>query len=539
MVSCRSVIVAIHLLLGTAAGAQSQSNRYMVFFTDKQSTPFSIERPEEFLSERALGRREKQGVAITEEDLPVDPAYVEALDQITHVFFTTKWFNGALVQATSADIQDIEGLDFVSSVELVAPDEVLTTTRGDMPSPGPWEAADTTGWSTEFQNNLLGGDLMHEEDFRGEGLLIAVLDGGFRGVHQQQVFRHLFDEDRVAAVRDFVTDSYDPFQFSRHGTAVLSCIAGYRSEKIKGLAPNSQVALFVTEEVATEYRVEEYNWVFAAEMADSLGADIINTSLGYSTDFDLSSMDYPYSAMDGETTVITRAAEMAFSKGIFLVTSNGNDGNSSWQFLSAPADAPNILAVGSVDVSLSKSSFSSIGPSADDRIKPDVSALGRGVTVFWSSFTSGDGTSYAAPLVTGLAAGIWQKNPEWTNAQLLHALRSSGSSSQSPNNQIGYGVPNFRPEEPGAILSVDDPGGDVIVYPNPVIGSQLTLDFTKADFQLISGQLVSTGGEILYAFSGENRSRRFQLDLSGLSSGLYYLKLVGRNESQTLKVLKR
>ncbi|MEM9327362.1 MAG: S8 family serine peptidase [Bacteroidota bacterium] len=536
----RFKVVFWALCMGVSGLSVAQtSNRYMVFFTDKDATPYSIESPDEFLSQRSIDRRERHNIGISAEDLPVDPAYVSALNDVADVYFTTRWFNGALVQTLSTNLPIIEALSFVSRVELVALGAVLTREQQPMPTPPPAVEADTTGFSTDFQNELIGGDEMHADGFRGEGILVAVMDGGFRRVHEFEVFRHLFDENRLVATRDFVTDSYDPFQFSGHGTAVLSCIAGYRSEHIKGLAHNADIALFVTEEVSTEYRVEEYNWLFAAEMADSMGVDVINTSLGY-TDFDLASMNYSYSAMDGQTAVTSRAAEIAFSKGMFLVTSNGNLGNSSWQYMSAPADAPNSLAVGALTSNLLKTTFSSIGPTFDSRIKPDVATLGSDVTVFsGSSFSFSNGTSFASPLVAGLVAGLWQQHPEWTNTQLLRAIRLSSSRAGDPNFEMGYGIPNYRLEENETVLAFKESPSDIIAYPNPVTSNVLTLDFRGTDFQLISGHLINTHGQVLQVFDAGSNNPTVEVDLSPVSDGLYYLKLVGDNDTHLFKVIKR
>ncbi len=517
-------------------GALAQ-NRYMVFFNSKENSSFSVDRPLEIVSEKSLARREKHDVVMSEEDLPVNQSFVDQLATMDiQTYFTTKWLNGVLVQATSEQVQEVQGLSFVDHVELVAPGIRLTPGRKKAPQADSFTQPDTRDFNTTLQLNVLGVDEMHAEGNFGQDVLIAVMDGGFGGVHESSVFQHLYDDEQLLATRDFVTNSFDVYRFSTHGTSVLSCLAGYVNEEVKGVAYGADYALFLTEEIGSEYRVEEYNWLFAAEMADSMGVDIINTSLGY-TDFDDPNMNYSYGDLDGQSTVVSRAAQMAFERGMLVVTSAGNLGNSSWNFVSAPADGENVLAVGAVNADFDKAGFSSVGPTPDDRIKPDVVALGDNVTVFSNNvFRQGDGTSFAAPLVAGLAAGLLHANPERKNNNLLAALRNSGTLADEPNNEIGYGIPNFRAGESGAALSVENPSQLVKAYPNPVSGtSSLTLEVKNSPFRKV--KLTDTNGRVLTTFKLKNKDV-YNIDFQSFRSGLYFLILEGRNVREMLRIQK-
>ena len=317
---------------------------------------------------------------------------------------------------------------------------------------------------------MLGIHSMHEADYTGEGIIIAILDSGFPGVNTLSAFEHLLSEGRIMqdVSLDFVHNTPDVFQYDDHGTEVMSVMAAQVPDAFIGGAYGATFQLFVTEEVPTEYRVEEYNWLFAAERADSAGADIIHSSLGY-YDFDDASMNYSVEQMDGQTTVVTRAAQWAADRGILVVTSAGNEGNiSSWRMVSAPADGRDVLAVGGVNSNFQKTGSSSTGPTADNRIKPDLAALGAGVKVVRATgqISTSSGTSLAAPLVTSLAAGLWQRYPELSNTELIELLKETASQANQPDNLLGYGIPNytavvnFREQTPQTELFA--------VFPNPL-----------------------------------------------------------------------
>ncbi len=524
------LILVVTLFLGYRAF--SQVNRYMVFFNDKADSPYRIEEPNAFLTQRAIDRRTRQRIAITEEDFPVNATYIQGIKSLDiETYFTTRWLNGVLVQTEANKIPSIEALDYVSHVEFVAPDERLTPVKEQDPGLAGNQNFNPGELSNIAQRTMLGGILMNDAGYTGADIQIAVLDGGFRNVNNASYFNYLFSSGQYLGGIDYVTNGNNPFQYSDHGTGALSAIVGDAGSSFRGMAYESSVLLLVTEDVSTEYRIEEYNWLFGAEYADSLGIDILSTSLGY-TNFDDPSMDYTNADLDGATALITRAAEIAFTKGMFLVTSAGNSGDKAWRFVSAPADGINVLAVGAVDDGRRRADFSSVGPTADGRIKPDVMAQGRTTALFRSNFTTSNGTSFSAPLVTGLAAGLWQSNPDWTNEQLLQAIKRRGSRFETPDNLIGHGIPHF---ELNRVLDVDDKQIEWSIYPNPVNAGFLTLETFNAN--LLEVEVFNEQGQSLIVNTTLQEQRKIQFDLSDKASGIYFLKLRTEQGSETIRIL--
>jgi subtilisin family serine protease len=349
-------------------------------------------------------------------------------------------------------------------------------------------------------------------------------------VNVNESFQPLFDENRInlTVSHDLVYNTKDIFQYDEHGAEVFSVIAAYQEGTYTGGAYKASYQLFVTEDVNTEYRIEEYNWLFAAEMADSAGVDVINSSLGYNT-FDDASMDYPKAAMNGKTAVITRAAQWAADRGIVVVCSAGNEGAGSWQIITAPADAQDVLAVASVTSTGVRVASSSKGPSPaiDGVIKPDVAAMGSNTSVILPSGVVGSasGTSLAAPIITSLVTGIWQQYPSLTNKELLDIVRQSGSQASTPDNLLGYGIPNYLTVETLLQRLRENP---FRVYPNPVVDDTLSIKpYSTTEVSTCQIEFISPKGQLLFSsdlsFSKENPT--YTLNVASLASGLYILRI--------------
>lgn len=533
----QGLVTILFVVLGLQSYAQ---DRFMVFFTDKENSEYSIDNPEEFLSTRSIERKERFGIEITTEDLPVVQSYVQGLmDTGADVYFTSRWFNSALVQMDQNRVSAIESLAFVDRVEYIARGVKLTRSDSRIDVSDFQEVTYDLA-SSQKQNAMMNVDDMHIQGFRGKDIIIAVFDGGFLGVNQYQPFENIFNENRFIAGKDFVYNTDNPFQYHDHGTKVLSCI-GAEYGDYTGTAPKASFVLAVTEDVRSEYRIEEYNWLLAAEFADSIGADIIHSSVGYSV-FSDAEMNYSYDDLDGSTAVITRAANEVVERGMVVVTSAGNEGQSSWQYITAPADARNILAVGSIREDYTLSGFSSKGPTADGRLKPEVVAQGSKTAIINSQgmIVDGNGTSYAAPLVAGLVAGVWQTNPDWTNIEVVNAIKLTASRATSPDTLFGYGVPDYIEAAVGRVLSISDIINDQIkVYPNPFRDNRIWIDLSQPqDIYPLNIQVFDVRGSVILEDQVQNYREKIELNIPSSDPGTYFLRLEGKSFSKSVKLIK-
>lgn len=539
----RTLGLIIILLLSSRLQAQD-INRYVVFFTDKANNTYSLDEPEAFLSAKALERRAAQEISLNETDLPVSPAYVEVLRQSgAAVYYLSRWFNAALVEASTQQLSAIEEMEMVSQVVYVAPGAKLSLGAGSSRKNRIIRPGRFLSPPVSAQNQLLGIPQLQEAGFSGAGKLIAVLDAGFTAVDQLPYFNHLFSQNLLLGQRDFTTNSAEVFRYSSHGTKALSTIAAIDSTTFIGTAPQASFLLAVTEDVSSEYVIEEYNLLIAAEWADSAGADVLTASLGYNT-FDDPAMNYTYQEMDGQTTVSARAANFATQKGMLVVTSAGNSGNTPWRYIVTPADAFNVLSVGAVTAEKEVAGFSSRGPTADGRIKPEVSAVGVHTLVAnpAGGFITGNGTSFAAPQIAGFAAAVWQAFPGLSSLELRETILESGSNEGDPTNELGWGIPYFpRVQQLLVGISEEEPAAKLLVYPNPVYKGQVFIRLSQPQEPVFASLYTSAGLQL----RGKERFQLlpgqyplFQLDLQDLRSGVYFLHLFQGNEQHVHKIFK-
>lgn len=468
----------------------AQEMYYFVPFKDKQGTPYQLSKPEEFLGSRSLERRKKQNIAIIEEDLPVNPAYLSQIKaKNARIHHTTKWLNGVVVLCKEDVLNEIKNLDFVkkegikivktrptTEAERTANNKRTYKTRqNNKDFIGKFDFSKNDYGYSYNQIQMIAADEMHKKGFFGEGIIMAIFDSGFSNADKQTYFKHLFENGQILDTYDFVMNEKSVYEDDDHGRMVLSCIAAWQKGLITGTAPKAQFYLFRTEDASSEFLIEEYNWLVAAERADSLGVDIISSSLGY-TNFDDKSTSYQLKDLDGKTAISTRAAETAAQKGIVVVTSAGNEGGGSWGKISAPADAASVLSIGAVNGRGAIAYFSSRGNTADGRIKPDVLAMGLGTTVGSndSDATTASGTSFSCPITAGLVAGFWQANPQLSSKQVVEYIRRSGNQYAKPDSVYGYGIVNFvradylakRETLPDGIMTGQNPD-EILLYPNP------------------------------------------------------------------------
>ena len=430
-----------------------KDNYYIIFFKDKPDTNYSIHHPEKFLSPRAIERREKFNIPITKQDLPVSPTYIQTLrDSGYKIIHISKWFNAVLIHETDTiKLKKIKEFSFIDSLGLAR----LRTPKDSTTHITKYKVKiDTSIFQLKYvprysygfaetQNYLINIPPLHSLGYDGKGIIIALLDAGFLNLDSIKAFRHLWDNNFILDYYDFVDNDTNVFDVGGHGTMALSTIASF-SKKIIGTAPNSSFLLYRTEDENSEYPIEEFNWLVAAERADSIGTDIISSSLGYET-FDDSLMNYSYEKMNGNYAISTIAADIAAKKGIIVVLSAGNSGDEPWHYINAPADGDSIIAVGACKYNGKPSYFTSYGPSYDGRIKPDVAALGSFVFVIngYGEITFTYGTSFSAPTIAGAIACLRQAHPDKSNMEIIRAVQMSGNNADNPDNRLGYGIPDM------------------------------------------------------------------------------------------------
>lgn len=443
-------------LLVLKLGAQEKiaPDVYLIRFTDKNQSAFQLNNSSKFLSDRAMQRRKKQNILLQDNDLPVSNVYLDSLQKLGFsVLNTSKWLNAASVQvADTAVFQKLAGISFIKpySAKGFSALRYVRKAKEEVVSHNLLKAGSDFYGSSYGQIAIHHGDYLHNIGFRGQGMLIAVLDGGFTNANQMPVLDSLWLQNRVVLTRDTYKPNTDLFTLDWHGSMVLSTMAGTKPGMLVGTAPMASYMLIRSENSTTwngmqyEFPIEEFNWAVAAELADSTGADVITSSLGYSV-FDDTSMNMTYKDMNGKTSPASIAATIATSKGMIVLVSAGNEGSNSWKYITAPADADSILTVGAINVSGLRASFSSVGPTFDRRIKPDVMAVGWGALVQKPDSTYGlaNGTSFSSPIMAGLTACLWQSSPSKTNLEIIDAIKRSASQYNNPDSLMGYGIPDF------------------------------------------------------------------------------------------------
>lgn len=535
------VIVCLFLFYSGFA----QEEDAWVYFTDKPSYQTYFDAPLLMLSQRAIDRRAEQNIAIDINDVPVEEVYITTVSNYEGVSIKakSKWLNALHVQGTKEDIDKLQDLIIVSSIQFKNKasnkSEIINSKKKSK-----WfetqKVSELNYGMTTNQTEMLQVDFLHDRGYTGLGYKIAILDAGFKGVETFDAFSNLHDGEtsngEVLGGYDYVNKSTDYYgdTGNTHGLSVLSTIGGYIDNQFIGTAPHAEFYLFVTEDVHSETPLEESLWVEAAEQADSIGVDIINTSLGYTT-FDNSGYNYSYDDMDGKTTFISRGAEIACSRGMLLVTSAGNEGNSSWKYISAPADVESVLSIGAVDEYEDIAGFSSFGPTADNRVKPDVLAQGQNVIVINSSgnVSFSNGTSFSAPIMAGATACLWQAFPSKTSAEIRELIKQSSDLYNAPTAQKGYGIPDFKSiYDSLSIAKIQN--SEFIVYPNPFKGY---IEISTKEFLKYNVTIANLAGAVLY----ENAffERDLNINLEYLTAGMYILRIQSETGLKSFKIVKK
>lgn len=549
-------IFSIYLLFLSAIQVFAQSDKYVVYFTDKNGSPYSISNPSAYLSPRAIQRRAIQNIPIQTDDLPVNQTYINQVSAIgVTVLNVSKWFNAISIQTSDTNkLNSVKNLPFVVGTQVMNRQQKLKKeepiTKFDFEAKLP-SIVSTSNRSNSLnygqalnQIQMLGGDLLHDLGYQGQGTVIAVLDAGFTDVDNMIVFDSLRAGNQILGTRNFVDGGTFVYGFNSHGTSVLSTMGANIPGTFVGTAPKASYYLIRTEDVSSETPIEEFNWLSGVEYADSVGADVINSSLGYTT-FDNPALNHTYADQNGHTNISARAASRCASKGIVVVVAAGNEGSSFFHYISSPADADSILAIGAVDGQGNYAGFSSTGPSYDGRIKPDVAAQGSGTTVAYpgGNIGGGSGTSFASPVTAGMVACLRQAQPTKNYLQIIAGIKQSASQYANPDSLKGYGIPNFNLANlliSGIKVNDKTSYGLQNVFPNP-FSNQLEFIYNSPENQDLQVQLVDLSGRIVFDATQKVYGRNFnliQLESSAISKGFYTLRVSGNQGKFEKKVVK-
>ena len=539
----KKIVFLVTFLVSISTFSQEDA---WVYFTDKPNAATFLADPLSILTQRALDRRTAQGIAVTTNDVPVHQPYINQITAATGIAVKakSKWLNCIHIRGSVTDINALSSLTFVDHIEFA---NASLNTSGKIKNSKTiskeqiinkqMDVEVTFAYGTSAnQIQMLNGHLLHQANYTGTGKIIAVLDSGFINVNSTQPFERLFTNNLILGGYNYVSQSTNVYSLHNHGTMVLSCMGGYTEGQLVGTAPDAQYYLFVTEDVASENPVEESYWVEAAEEADRLGVDIITSSLGY-FGYDNPSYSYTYSDLTGNSAFASRGANIAFSKGIIVVASAGNSGATANPYIGVPAEATNVLAIGAVQANENYAAFSSIGPSFDGRVKPDVMAQGQNAVVATTagSITTVSGTSFSGPIMAGMIASFWQAVPSLTNQQVVNLVKQSSDRFNLPTFQYGYGIPDFQLAIANAALDVNEAtSSNFVVYPNPTKG---TISVSIPKGFLNSKILIynSLGQTILEQNINQSNPT---LSLENLNSGVYFYKIASANATQTGKIIK-
>jgi len=440
--------------------SEAQLSRYIIKFKDKGSNPFSINNPAVYLSQKAIDRRTRYSIAIDNSDLPVTARYLDSirLSGTVTILNVSKWLNAVSIQTTdAAALAKISTFPFVQAVSGIALRTAAAISGGDKfekEKEQPPVQLKEMGVTADFFNyglsfnqvQIHNGQFLHNIGLRGQNMIIGMLDAGFNNYETLKAFDSVRANNQILGIYDFVARDSSVNEDNQHGMQCFSIIAANVPGQFVGTAPKANFYLFRTEDASSEYPIEEFNWVCGAERLDSVGGDVISSSLGYGDKMSDPALNHSYAEMNGNTTMAAIGADLAAKKGILVVNAAGNEGTNTWKYLITPADGDSVIAVGAVTSSGVVVNFSSYGPSSDGQVKPDVASVGAGTIIQYpnNSIGGGNGTSFACPNMAGLTTCLWQGFPEFNNMKIINALRQSGSKASSPDDRIGYGIPDVR-----------------------------------------------------------------------------------------------
>jgi len=552
----------------------SQSTRFIVQLKDKKGTAFTLANPSAYLSQKAILRRTKQNINIDSTDLPISAAYLDSIRNVPNVTVKniSKWLNQVLIQTSdAAAITKINSFPFVKVTNAIAPkpnpiiqeeinrkfkEEIYPIKDRNPLINQANRGAQTSNVQLNYgssynQIHIHEGEYMHDRGYTGAGITIAILDAGFSGYKTNPAMDSVRLQGRILGEWDYVMNEASVTEDHPHGLYCFSIIAANKPGAIVGSAPHASFWLLRTEDAATEYPVEEQNWVVAAEFADSAGADMISSSLGY-VDFDDPTYNHTYAQRDGNTSIITKGGDFAAKKGMIVMNSAGNYGAmaSDFKYVSCPADGDSVVAVGATDMAGNIASFSSWGPNSAGKIKPNIVSVGQGTTLANTSgnAASGNGTSFSNPNMAGLIACLWQAYPEFSNMEIIDAVQQSAHLYNNPDVRFGYGIPNFRKafdilsKEREVKRIVNTLGNSWLkAYPVPFEGTfNIALKAPKTG--KASLQLIDVNGRVVGVQTKDiTQDQLYIIDFNEatmLPRGIYFVRYDDGSTKQTLSVVK-
>ena len=532
------------VLFGLSGIISAQTNFYFyVQLKNKNNSPYSLLNPSSYLSARAIVRRTTFNVAVDSTDLPVNPAYIQQIENLgVHVHCASKWMNGVTVKLTdSTKMAQVRTLPFVSFVQYTG-----LLVGAALTPPAKNNAKSTLNYGIAAgQITQLNGTNLHNEGFRGKGIHVAVIDAGFTNVNVNPCFDSLRLQGRLLGTKDIINPASNIYSEDTHGAMVLSTMTGNMPGQYLGTAPDASFWLIRTEYGPTEYKVETDFWCSGIEYADSVGADIATSSLGYST-FDDSKMNFTYADMNGKVSRASRAANIASKKGMVVLVAAGNEGDSynTWHYISSPSDADGIITVGAVTSTGIPSSFSSFGPSSDGRVKPEICATGTSSALVSTGGTPtyGNGTSFATPIMAGMMACLLQKyksqNMNHSISSLLQSVFNTGSLFSNPTAQMGYGIPDFKIADQNitdydSVLPLEM--NSFSIAENNILKSLIIRFESENSIQQATVRVYSVTGKIMLSLPITHTST--VISTSGFTSGIYAVCVTENGKTETRKII--
>jgi serine protease AprX len=535
-----TVIILLLSLSFSLLGAEPEGNIYWIQLKTKAGTPFSLNQPEKYLSQRAIERRAKHGIVIDSTDLPVNPDFADSVRKMGfYIKQSSRWMNGLIaIYTDTTSIDSLKLPSFVSTVDLRKP--ILLKSAFNKFDETDSLTASYYGNATD-QITMLNGHLLHQYS-KGEGVQIAVIDAGFLNADKLEVFDSLYARNGIIGTYDFVNPGNNVYNEFEHGTNVLSILAANHPGTIIGSAPNASYWLLRSENGASdfEYPIEEDYWIVATEFADSVGCDVINTSLGYTTFID-PSFNHKYGEFTGDSIRISKTANLAVKKGIVVVCSAGNEGANSWRYISTPSEARDVLCISAVNNQREIWNKSSRGYGIYSSIpKPDVAAMGAGTSFIsaYGDYSIGNGTSYSAPAITGMAACLLGAFPDSSATSIIQMIRKAGNFYPEHNDSLGYGIPDFAKyiDQIKVNKSEISELNSIKVFPNPFI--DYINFFSK--FEIEQLEIFSFDGRIVFSAAKESSVLRGEpiTSLSTLPKGIYFVRVRDTKSLQTIKLIK-